>query len=98
MTQQQKQILIAGLAIALVIAVLAPFLASSNPDGLDSTAEKLGVSEKAHLAYQSPMPDYQIPFLGEGKISGVIALLFGVALIAGLSYGAGLALKKKKQV
>ncbi len=97
MNKEQKQILIAGISIAVVIAILSPFLASSNPDGLDSTAEKLGVEEKAHSAFQSPMPDYQLPFLGEGKISGITALLFGVVLIASVSYGAGLALKKKKQ-
>jgi len=96
MKGEQKQILIAGLAIALVIAILAPFLASSNPDGLDSTAEKVGVGEKAYSAYQSPMPDYLVPFLGEGKLSGIIALILGVILIAGLSYGAGLTLKKKQ--
>lgn len=32
----EKKFLIAGIAVALLIAVLAPFLASSNPDGLES--------------------------------------------------------------
>lgn len=98
MNGEQKQFLIAGLTIALAIAVLAPFLASPNPDGLDSTAEKVGAEEKAYSAFQSPMGEYLVPFLGGGKLSGVMALIIGVVLIAGISYGAGLALKKKKQV
>jgi cobalt/nickel transport protein len=32
----RKQFLIAGVAIALLIGVLSPFLASGNPDGLES--------------------------------------------------------------
>ena len=32
----QKMFIIAGVAIALVIAIAAPFLASGNPDGLES--------------------------------------------------------------
>jgi cobalt/nickel transport protein len=32
----KKYFIIAGVAVALLIAVLAPFLASSNPDGLES--------------------------------------------------------------
>jgi len=32
----KKTFLFAGLAVALVIAAMAPFIASSNPDGLES--------------------------------------------------------------
>ncbi len=92
---KQQQILKAGLAIALAIAIAAPFLASSNPDGLESTAEKVGAEEKAYSAFPSPMADYLVPFLGEGEISGSIALAAGVMLIAGLSYAMALILKKK---
>jgi cobalt/nickel transport protein len=33
---QRKTFIFAGLAIVLVIAAMAPFIASSNPDGLES--------------------------------------------------------------
>ena len=32
----KKTFLVAGIAIALIIAAMAPFIASSNPDGLES--------------------------------------------------------------
>jgi cobalt/nickel transport protein len=33
---EKKAFIIAGVAVALVIAAMAPFIASSNPDGLES--------------------------------------------------------------
>jgi cobalt/nickel transport protein len=93
--KQQKQLL-TGLAIALAIAIAAPFIASTNPDGLDSTAGKVGAEEKAYSAFPSPMADYLVPILGEGEISSSIALAFGVILIAVLSYGFAFILNKKK--
>ncbi len=36
MSPKNKKFLLGGITIALIIAILAPFLASSNPDGLDS--------------------------------------------------------------
>jgi len=98
METKTKQFMIVGLIIAILIAVLAPFLASTNPDGLESTAEKIlnpGVEEEAII--ESPMPDYIIPSLGEDPISGAIAIVIGVIIVFGLSYGLGYLLKKKKQ-
>lgn len=96
MEKQTKQFIIIGLVIAIVIAILAPFLASSNPDGLESAAEKImlpGVSDEA--AFESPMPDYIIPALGEDPISGSIAIVIGVIIVFGLAYGLGYLLKKR---
>jgi len=92
-----NKMIVVGLAIAFVVGILAPFLASTNPDGLESAAEKIirpGVEEGA--VFESPMPDYIIPSLGESPISGVVAIVIGVLIIFGLSYGVGLALKKKR--
>lgn len=96
MENKTKKFIIIGILIAVVIAVLAPFLASSNPDGLESTAEKIinpGISDEAVI--ESPMPDYIIPSLGEEPISGSIAIVIGVIVVFILAYGLGLGLKKK---
>lgn len=45
MKTTDRNFIIGGLVIAIIIAILAPFLASSNPDGLESAAESLGVPE-----------------------------------------------------
>lgn len=96
METKTKQFMIIGLIVAIIIAVLAPFLASSNPDGLESSAEKIllpGVGEKA--IHESPMADYIIPSLGEDPISGSIAIVIGVVIVFALAYGLGYLLKKR---
>jgi cobalt/nickel transport protein len=90
-----KTFLAVGLLLALVIGVAAVFLASPDPDGLESTA--LIVSGQKALTgpapedgdpevigtgtftYHSPMPDYS---MGEsmGPLGGVIAVVAGIIL------------------
>jgi cobalt/nickel transport protein len=96
METRTKQFVIIGIAIAIIIAIAAPFLASSNPDGLESTAEKIlnpGVSDEAVM--ESPMPDYVIPPLGEDPISGSLAIVIGVLIVFALAYFIGIGLKRK---
>ncbi|ACV24362.1 PDGLE domain-containing protein [Methanocaldococcus fervens] len=99
-----NKILVGGLVVAIIIAILAPFLASSNPDGLESTAEKvineealhknlqaLGLEEEGTVA-PSPMPDYSIE--GMGKVGEVIAMIVGTLIMVALAYGVAIVLKK----
>lgn len=90
-----KTFLIAGIIVALLIGVVAVFLASGDPDGLESTAlivqgqktltgatpEDAEIHEDltGKFAYSSPMPDYS---LGEsmGTAGGLIAIVVGTIL------------------
>lgn len=90
-----KTFIIAGIIVALLIGVIAVFMASGDPDGLESTAlvvqgqkELTGdTPENAEIqedltdkfSYTSPMPDYA---LNEdmGPIGGVIAIIVGTVL------------------
>jgi cobalt/nickel transport protein len=92
---EQRSFIIAGILIALLIGVVAVFLASGNPDGLESTALIIqgqktltgGTPEDAEIredmagkfSYTSPMPDYS---LGEslGPWGGVVAVMAGTIL------------------
>ena len=86
MSPKDKKFVLAGLAICIVIAVLAPFIASSNPDGLEKTAQGVSTTEESGI-YEAPMPDYIIPFLGEDNPYGeIIALVVGVLITLGLGY------------
>lgn len=82
--------LYAGIAIALFISVLAPFLASSDPDGLESAAEKVidevrfSEMEESAPFVESPMPDYAIE--GQGKMGEVLAVVIGTLLVLGISF------------
>ena len=95
MSPKDKKLVLAGLAICIVIAVLAPFIASSNPDGLEKSAEDLSTTQESGI-YEAPMPDYTIPFLGEDNPYGeIIALVVGVLITLGIGYVAAIALRKR---
>jgi len=80
MNKRDKSFVVGGLVIALIIAILAPFLASSNPDGLESSAEKLAPNPEPEPLFESPLPDYTIPALGESPLGGVVSILLGTLI------------------
>lgn len=90
-----KTFIVYGIIIALAIGVLAVFLASSSPDGLESTAlivqgqksltgdtppdAEIQEDLNGKFSYASPMPDYS---LGEqfGPLGGIVAIVVGTLL------------------
>ena len=90
-----KTFIIAGVIIALLIGIVAVFLASGDPDGLESSAlvvsgqkDLTGLSPEegdpeevgtGTFSYESPMPDYS---LGEdmGSMGGIIAIIAGTLI------------------
>ena len=96
MNTANRNFLIGGLAIALIIAILAPFLASSNPDGLDSTAEGLEVPE-SEAAFQSPLPDYAIPGMEDNPLGGVVSLVGGTIIVLVVALGLAKLLSRKEK-
>ncbi len=92
--------LYAGIAIALLLSILAPFLASSDPpDGLESAAggvieeSKMSELEETEPAVSSPMPDYAIE--GMGKSGEVMAIAIGTVAVLAISFGFGKIFNKK---
>jgi cobalt/nickel transport protein len=90
-----KTFIIMGIVVALLIGVIAVFMASGDPDGLESTAlvvqgqkdltgatpENAEIEEDLNgkFSYSSPMPDYS---LGDsfGSTGGIIAIVVGTIL------------------
>lgn len=95
MNPNDKKLVIVGLVICVIIAVLAPFIASPNPDGLEKSAEQVGTAEESGI-YESPFPDYIIPAFGENPYSGIVALIMGVLITLGLGYIVAEILKRRK--
>jgi len=99
---ENRRFIILGIVIALLIGVMAVFLASSEPDGLESTAlivqgektltgstpENAEIHENpsGRFSYAAPMPDYS---LGEklGSPGGIVAIVAGTLLAFGLVLG-----------
>jgi cobalt/nickel transport protein len=88
-----------GIALAILISFLAPFLASSDPDGLESAAggvveeSKMVEIEESEPVVGSPMPDYSIE--GMGKTGEVLAIVVGTVAVLIISFGLGKVLNKK---
>jgi cobalt/nickel transport protein len=103
-----KTFIIGGLIVALIIGGVAVFLASGDPDGLESTAlvvqgqkeltghtpEDAEIEEDmtGKFSYESPMPDYA---LGEelGSLGGIIAIVVGTILAFLVVLGLAYAIK-----
>lgn len=103
-----KTFLIAGIVVALLIGVIAVFMASGDPDGLESTAlvvqgqkeltggtpsdAEIHEETAGRFSYSSPMPDYS---LGEemGSTGGIIAIVVGTILAFVVVFGIAYGLK-----
>jgi cobalt/nickel transport protein len=90
-----RYFVIAGIIIALLIGVVAVFLASSDPDGLESTAlivqgdktltgatppdAEVHEDMEGRFTYNAPFTDYS---LGEsmGNLGGVLVIVSGTLL------------------
>lgn len=82
------------LLLAGVIAALAAFFASANPDGLEKVAENLGFIDKG-LAGSSLMTDYAMPFISQPGLSTAVAGIAGILLTFGLFWGLARIFKKQ---
>ena len=91
-----------GIAAALLIGIVAVFLASSDPDGLESTALMIqgqktltgpaSPDATVHgttdggFSYSAPLPDYSLG--GRfGPLGGIVAIVLGILLAFGLIFG-----------
>lgn len=107
-----KTFIIVGIALAILIGVVAVFFASGDPDGLESTAlvvqgqksitgdnppdAEINEDGDGKFAYESPMPDYS---LGEqlGPLGGIIAIVAGTLLAFGIVLGVSKLLAARKK-
>lgn len=103
-----KSLIIGGLVIAILIGVVAVFLASSDPDGLESTAliiqggktltgptppdAEIQENMEGKFAYSAPIPDYSFGE-GLGSTGGILAIVGGTILAFLVAIGIIYALK-----
>ncbi|MBA3783867.1 MAG: PDGLE domain-containing protein [Nocardioides sp.] len=85
-----KTFLLTGLVVALLIAGVASFYASSHPDGLVFVAEKTGFLDSAtdHGAADGPLAGYQAKGVDNPRLAGGLAGVLGA--LAVLLIGGGL--------
>ena len=84
--------IIVGVIICLVIALMSPFIASSNPDGLEKSAEQISTAQDGGI-YEAPLPDYTFEPLG--KVGEIVALALGILVTLGIGYIIALMLRRR---
>lgn len=73
---------VAGLAVALAIAVFAAPFASDHPDGLEWVGGRLGFLKAATSTSPAPLADYQVPSLAQHvKLATALAGLAGTVIV-----------------
>jgi hypothetical protein len=81
---------VTGLVVALLLAGVVSFYASSSPDGLEWVAGQTGfegaAAEHAALGY-SPVADYQVAGLTDARLSGGLAGVIGTLLVLAVGMG-----------
>ncbi|MGB7969867.1 MAG: PDGLE domain-containing protein [Methanobacterium sp.] len=98
MNTTERNLLIGGLIIALIIGVLSPFIASTQPDGLTASAMHLNPNVLVNPGYwHAPFDNYEIKQLGGGYLSGIVALVIGVFIALGFVYVVTEILKRRNK-
>lgn len=74
---------VVGLLAALLVAGGVSLFASSNPDGLEYVAEKVGFADAAEdsATADSPLSDYQVKGVENDALSGGLAGVLGALVV-----------------
>lgn len=93
MEVKNRNLILVGVIICVVIAALSPFIASGDPDGLEKSAEDSGVPESIEAPiHEAPFPDYT---WGDSKMGEIAVLVFGIVITLVAAFGAAYVLKRK---
>jgi cobalt/nickel transport system permease protein/cobalt/nickel transport protein len=84
-----RTVVLVGLLVALALAGVLSYSASAHPDGLEYVAGKVGFgsTEQQHASEASPFAGYTTRGLSDDRLSGGLAGIVGVLLVALLGGG-----------
>jgi cobalt/nickel transport protein len=90
MKANTKLFLVAGLLLALALALLVSPFADRDPDGLTKVAEEEGFAdaEQEHDLADSPVADYEVSGVDDDRLSTGVAGMVGVLVTFGVALGA----------
>ena len=92
-----RTFVLAGLVVALLLAGVASYYASSHPDGLEYVAERTGFIDSAdkHATADGPLADYRTRGVDDARISSGLAGALGVLLTLVVAGGIGFAVRRR---
>jgi cobalt/nickel transport system permease protein len=84
-----KRLLLLGGLVAVALAAVVSFYASSQPDGLNKVADDHGiaVNEQDSATAGSPLADYSVSVISNDRLSTAAAGLAGLAATAAVGFG-----------
>ncbi|MFZ3570029.1 energy-coupling factor ABC transporter permease [Streptomyces sp. BH097] len=87
-----------GLAASVVLAGFVSFYASADPDGLEKVAHDKGIDQKTkeHASSESPLADYGVKDISNGRLSGGLAGIIGVGVTVVAGTGIFWALRRRR--
>jgi hypothetical protein len=88
---------VAGLGIAVLVAIILAPLASGDPDGLEWVAGEHGFLDRAQDAVYSIIPDYAFPGVEDPAVSTILAGVVGVIIVFLAMVGLGWLLRRRRQ-
>ena len=82
-----KKFIAAGFAVAIILAGVLSFYASSSPDGLEKVAQQIGFvkTEKEHALSSSPLAGYGVKNVENERLSVGVSGVIGVIVIGAAS-------------
>ncbi|SEO89690.1 PDGLE domain-containing protein [Trujillonella endophytica] len=97
MSRRTLGFLAVGLLLALLVAGVGSYYASSSPDGLEWSAEEEGFGDTARdsATADSPLADYAVSGVDDGRLSGGVAGVIGVLVTLALAGGLTLVLRRR---
>ncbi|MFC7488768.1 PDGLE domain-containing protein [Knoellia sp. CPCC 206453] len=83
------RLVVTGLVICLLLAGVVSLWASGHPDGLEFVAQRLGFLDSAgkHASDGSPLAGYGTAGVDNARLSGGLAGLIGVGVVAVIAFG-----------
>ncbi len=86
----KRRDIITGLFAALIIGAFFSPYASSFPDGLEKSAEIMGVEESENPSFSAPLSGYAVSGIkspgASSGLSGIIGTLFTFIICTGLAF------------
>ena len=92
-----RTFLVVGVLVALLLAGVVSYYASSNPDGLDRVAQDHGMSEteREHATGGGPLADYRARGVEDDRLATAVAGITGGLVVLGLFTGLTFLLRRR---